>query len=307
MVGLHVQLDVEYASDDKLIEAGPLAELLYVRGLCFAKRTLRDGVISHGQLTAVGIGIPSVTKHARRLVEVGAWTATPTGYRITNWLKRNKSAAQVKAEASRKSKDSIAKNHKRWHVDENKSNPTCPLCYPELDHSPDPNQDPARDTTSDSTEEEVEVEAQPEAEAEASLLAGYAAKEIADALTHELGPARTASEQANRNRTIRELSDVGATGPLVHMRCDRYRIRWPEARLTDPALRKWWTSLGDGDDLETPARQAEPRHAPDCPGGCEGDGWISWTDDQHRGYSKACDGTALAARPHLTVIEGESA
>jgi hypothetical protein len=162
MVGLHVQLDVEYASDDKLIEAGPMAELLYVRGLCFAKRTLTDGRITHGQLSAVAIGIPSPVKHARRLVEVGAWRATTTGYQIVSWLKRNKSAATVRAEADRKTKDSIAKNHKRWHVDEAKTSPTCPLCYPERD----PAVDPVVDTPSDSSEVKAEAEVQPEVEVE---------------------------------------------------------------------------------------------------------------------------------------------
>lgn len=162
MVGLHVQLDVEYASDDKLIEAGPMAELLYVRGLCFAKRTLTDGRISHGQLSAVAIGIPSPTKHARRLVDVGAWRATTTGYQIVSWLKRNKSAATVRAEAERKTKDSIAKNHKRWHIDESKTSPTCPLCYPEQD----PRRDPVADTPSDSSEVKAEAEALPEEEEE---------------------------------------------------------------------------------------------------------------------------------------------
>ena len=45
MSGLFVPLDVEYDSDDKMIEAGPMAELLYVRGMAFAKRTGSDGNI----------------------------------------------------------------------------------------------------------------------------------------------------------------------------------------------------------------------------------------------------------------------
>lgn len=51
----------------------------------------------------------------------------------------------------------------------------------------------------------------------------------------------------------------------------------------------------------------EPPHDPDCPGGCEGEGWVRWTDDTHRGYAKPCDGTTAPPGRHLRVIEGESA
>ena len=57
MVGLHVQLDVEYAMDEKLVGVGPYAELLYVRALCFAKRTMLDGKITHAQLAAIAHGL----------------------------------------------------------------------------------------------------------------------------------------------------------------------------------------------------------------------------------------------------------
>lgn len=294
MVGLHVQLDVEYASDDKLIEAGPLAELLYVRSLCFAKRTLKDGKITHGQLTAVAIGIPSPVKQARRLVDVGAWTATSDGYRITNWLKRNKSAAQVRAEADRRSRDSIAKNHKRWHVDEHKLNPTCPLCYPELDHSTDPNRDAQRDTLTECTEEEVEAETQPEAEAEAEAQstplpdpaagtkpASPAKGILADALRAILGPAVTDTEQQIRRRTVRELGEAGATVAKLEQCCTEYHRRWPDALLTDNALRKYWTALTSTHPT-VPLSEPEPpppNHPPHCH--CEGGGNGTFQSEVH--------------------------
>lgn len=154
-MSLFVPLDVDYASDDKLIEAGPMAELLYVRGLAFCKRTMSDGHIRRSQLTAVGLGIPSASKHAQRLVDVGAWTVTSYGWRVSSWLKRNKSAAQIRLESDTKKKNSILANHRRWHVGEGKEpSISCPHCYP----TPDPRSDPNWETPSDSTETEVEVE-----------------------------------------------------------------------------------------------------------------------------------------------------
>ena len=51
MSGLFVPLDVDYADDPKIIEAGPLAELLFVRGLAFCKQQLSDGHIARSQLS----------------------------------------------------------------------------------------------------------------------------------------------------------------------------------------------------------------------------------------------------------------
>lgn len=176
MTGLYVKLDAEYASDDKLIEAGPMAELLYIRGLCFAKRTLLDGKITRSQLTAVGINIPNVTKHAQSLVDVGAWTVTSQGWQITTWLKRNKSASTIAAEAEAKRAQSLQANHDRWHIKENKPNPTCSLCDPNWEQKFGPKTDPVSDpqadppatqTGSDPVSTETKPETQPKPEAEA--------------------------------------------------------------------------------------------------------------------------------------------
>ena len=64
-MSVYVPLDVEYASDDKIIEAGPMAELVYVRGLAFCKRTLNDGEITRAQLAVVAVGISSPLRHVR--------------------------------------------------------------------------------------------------------------------------------------------------------------------------------------------------------------------------------------------------
>ncbi|MEJ7724318.1 MAG: hypothetical protein WKF64_08440 [Ilumatobacteraceae bacterium] len=155
MAGLYVPLDVDYATDDKLIEAGPMAELLYVRSLCFAKRTMRDGQIARSQLAAVALGIPSAAKHAQRLVDVGAWTASKTGWTITAWLKHNKPAASIRADSEAKKAASLLANHERWHVGEGrKRSATCPLCNPRTDPTSHPDSDPNPDPASESTESE---------------------------------------------------------------------------------------------------------------------------------------------------------
>lgn len=112
---LHVQLDVHYADDPKIIDAGEKAELLYVRCLAFCKRNWEtDGFISDGQLARVaGAGLASVPARTKRLCEVGLLQraeddlfGTGMGYRVVAWLKHNPSAAEIaavrRADADRK-------------------------------------------------------------------------------------------------------------------------------------------------------------------------------------------------------------
>lgn len=96
---VHVPLDVNYADDPKIIEAGERAEILYVRALAFCKKLLSDGRVSDSQLQR--FGLRGVTKRAQRLVEVGLWErvsdAEGDGYQIVAWLKHNKSAEEIRA------------------------------------------------------------------------------------------------------------------------------------------------------------------------------------------------------------------
>lgn len=91
---LHVQLDVDYADNAKMIEAGEMAELLYVRALCLAKKLLTDGLIADVHLPRMCL--PNVEERATALVRVGLWRRVPGGYRIVGWLERNPTAKQVR-------------------------------------------------------------------------------------------------------------------------------------------------------------------------------------------------------------------
>jgi|JI10StandDraft_1071094.scaffolds.fasta_scaffold927330_1 hypothetical protein len=129
-MGLHVQLDVEYASDERIVEAGPMAELLYVRALCWCKKNPKtNGAFTWSQLAVFAHAIPQARKHAARLVEVGAWEATDRGAQVAAWLKRNKSGEDIASAADMASMLGIQGNHERWHVGkEGKPSNKCPLC-----------------------------------------------------------------------------------------------------------------------------------------------------------------------------------
>lgn len=126
---LYVPLDVDYAADEKVLAAGPMAELLYVRSLAFAKRTLSDGLIRTAQLPLVGINIPNLARCSDKLVEVGLWVFADDGWLIVGWTKRNKSAQTVRSESEQKRLASQKANHDRWHSD-GKVSARCPFCDP---------------------------------------------------------------------------------------------------------------------------------------------------------------------------------
>lgn len=165
-MAIFVPLDVEYDTDDKIIEAGPLAELLYVRGLAFCKRKLNDGKIKRSQLSVIAARIPNANKHAATLVEVGLWRATQTGWSVVAWSKRNRSRADVEAQRELASEAGIRGNHDRWHVGpEGKPSPKCPLCRKERIGLPDRVRSGAASPESES-ESESETEPKPEPEPE---------------------------------------------------------------------------------------------------------------------------------------------
>jgi hypothetical protein len=129
MTGLYVQLDVDYFTDDEFIEAGPLAEVLYIRSLCFAKRKMTDGVITSAQLATIGFGIPNLKKHVTALERVGLWTIDDGCWTIKGYLKRNQSKQEIESVKALAREAGEAGNHERWHrPPDGKQSPKCRLC-----------------------------------------------------------------------------------------------------------------------------------------------------------------------------------
>lgn len=127
-----MKLDAEYMTNPRLIDAGPLAELLYIRALCFAKRAMNDGILAENQWKLVAFGVPSAKKHLKSLVDSGLISDLGDGrLQIAGWLERNKSAEQIRHETERKRQASALANHERWHTGpEGKPSATCSLCHP---------------------------------------------------------------------------------------------------------------------------------------------------------------------------------
>lgn len=133
---LFVPLDVDYMSDPKIMRLkDPLSELLYVRALCFAKRTLSDGFIHDAQLgllcTGIGRDVARPGRMVDRLVRdldaCGLWRRVQDGYEIVAWSKRNLSAATIRENSDKRRLAGQKANHERWHVN-GKWSSDCPFC-----------------------------------------------------------------------------------------------------------------------------------------------------------------------------------
>lgn len=107
--GSYAPLSARYYQDDAVATVGPMAELLYVRGLAFCASQLSDGFISDTQLRKfVGVGITSVRRNADALCGAGLWERVDedllgigTGFRVVAWLKHNLSKAEIEAKQQR--------------------------------------------------------------------------------------------------------------------------------------------------------------------------------------------------------------
>jgi len=113
--GPFAPLSIHYYDDDKIMEAGELAEVLYVRMLAYAaSQPEKEGWISDrvimsrlgilpfdagsdaGNMTGTDAG-----SRAEKLREVGLLSREGAGYRITSWLRWNRSIEEMGKERRR--------------------------------------------------------------------------------------------------------------------------------------------------------------------------------------------------------------
>lgn len=99
--GLYVPLDVNYARDRAIAAAGEEAELLYVRGLAYAKHTNSDGFIPDFDIDEVAKRLRRVPQRLAALVREGLWIEADGGWLIRNWSRWNESSAELQAKRDR--------------------------------------------------------------------------------------------------------------------------------------------------------------------------------------------------------------
>lgn len=156
---LFAKVDVTFPDDPKVIEAGDLAELVYLRCVLRCKAHGSDGVIHRGRLARWLVGIRGKPEaHMATLVAVGLLCVHPEGWCIppNAWGKWNLTATEVEAKRKKKADAAMKGNHDRWHVNGKRSD-SCPHCI--AGASQDGSQ--VREGCEDVESLEVELELQP--------------------------------------------------------------------------------------------------------------------------------------------------
>jgi hypothetical protein len=272
-MALWVKLDVEYASDPKLIDAGPMAELLYVRALCFAKKVNRDGFIEYRQLTRLAVGLPRPGALAVRLVQSGAFVETDNGWQITGWLKHNKTAHRIADETERKRLKSLLGNHKRWHFERSEYDPTCELCNPYNDPHSDPHGDPGKESI--------------EQRSTSTSTSTSTSEEPSSSVVTPLAVVPNRVDDDDFVRTLGLIADARMVGRTpTNPRGYRQAIITEARKLDGDVIRRMLTDgdppevvalfvLGYGDSTrdERPMTPSIPWCGTDCPS-CDGTAWI---------------------------------
>lgn len=93
--GAYVPLAAQYYLDDAILEAGPDAELLFVRMLSFLAAVPSDGFITDRQVKIVAAGLRAPARRLDSLLNVGLIEQVSGGFLVRSWLKWNRSADEV--------------------------------------------------------------------------------------------------------------------------------------------------------------------------------------------------------------------
>lgn len=130
---VYVPLDANYLRDPRIRKAGPDAELLYIRGLAYAKAGETDGMVYAFDLDAVAVGLNKVPNRVSALVREEAWEPRDDGWFITGWFKWNDPVDKLREQKRKRAAGAAKTNHGK-HVDN--GHPfigSCPVCLGEVE------------------------------------------------------------------------------------------------------------------------------------------------------------------------------
>ena len=235
--GLWVKLSVGYFDDDRVMEAGVEAELLFVRGLAWGKRD-NTGTITKGAMVRLGLGLNDPSKAARTLCALRLWCEVENGYKVTAW-------DDWQVVSDRVSKQSAAGKraaHIRWHKTEPVTG--CDLCDADAIRMRNASDDDAIRMRTAMQEKEKEIYKEKHlliASDEASAFAQF----------WQVWPKRIgkgAAEKAHK----RAVTKVGADRVLVgaHVVADRWLTMPPGDRQFVPYPERWLNAGQWDDEIE---------------------------------------------------------
>lgn len=106
MSRIWVKLDATYIEDERIMEAGALAELVFVRSLAYCRRRVTDGAVSNAAARSLCNGVPeSPETLIEALVASGLWLVAESGWRVRSYDSWQQTSEVLKAEAARKKEE----------------------------------------------------------------------------------------------------------------------------------------------------------------------------------------------------------
>lgn len=289
---LYAKIDVALARNERLLTAGPLARLLYVQAVLYARENLTDGRIPRIALPIVAIDIPTPAKLMRRLVETGALDETDGGWQIPAhvWRKWAPTAEQIHAKTEAKRSAGIRGNHNRWHTAKGITDPTCRYCDPNPIAQCDTNPiAPASRTDRHSSEPEPETLSQRPDRSDPTLDDDLAARERADEAIHILAK----RDAANAGNTVRSPAAYLAT--CRRERRDAHYRELHALALRSPQMTP--DALANAVELRDALEKANPEQP------CALCGWDPTIDHRPHTQAHAEHLAADPAPPTLKVVK----
>lgn len=101
-----VKLDATYVEDEKIMAAGALAELVFIRSIAYCRRRVTDGFISAAAVRGLVFGVPELQETlVGALVANELWDVIDGGWSVRNYGEWQQTTAKLAADAERKRAD----------------------------------------------------------------------------------------------------------------------------------------------------------------------------------------------------------
>jgi hypothetical protein len=98
-----VKLDATYVEDEKVMAAGALAELVFIRSIAYCRRRVTDGFISSSAVRSLTLGVPDAPEAlVEALVVNELWDVCAGGWTVRNYEVWQQTKAKLAEEAARK-------------------------------------------------------------------------------------------------------------------------------------------------------------------------------------------------------------
>jgi len=106
MTRVWVKLDATYVEDEKVMAAGALAELVFIRSIAYCRRRVTDGYVSAAAVKSLTLGVPDAPETlVEALVVNELWDVCDGGWTVRNYEVWQQTKAKLALDAERKRAD----------------------------------------------------------------------------------------------------------------------------------------------------------------------------------------------------------